>query len=237
MFDPSEQQLSLPWTSSAVDFPARTFPLPASELALEVLAAACGLSSGALFLSFSRSGWWLRTSPAERLRGLTQSLKGWESSGTRCYRFRFRQRMSVLRTRERAFSSLLPTLTAQSYGTNHGGAAGREGKVRESLQTMAKRGSLLPTLTRCGNMLSPSMQKWAAHRLLPTLCARDQKGPSDRLREGSNNLPSALGGHLSPTFCEWLMGFPAGWTQPIRAAKHASKRLADDSASKPSATP
>jgi len=236
MFEISGSQLSLPWTSSAADSPARTFPLPASELASEVLAAACGLSSGALFQSFTRSGWWLRMSPVERLRGLTLSLMGWESLGTRCYRSRFRQRMSVLRMNAHGSSLLLPTLTAQSYGTNLRGAAGRTGKVRESLHQMAKRGTLLPTLTRCGNMLSPSMQKWPGHRLLPTLVARDSKGPGPTHTRAGRDLPQLLGGHLSPTFCEWLMGFPQHWTEPIRNAKHANKQRARASASMRSVT-
>lgn len=54
---------------------------------------------------------------------------------------------------------------------------------------MARRG-ILPTLTRKANLLSPSMQKWPAHQ----------------------NLSSAVGGLLSPTFAEWLMGFPTNWT-------------------------
>jgi hypothetical protein len=81
---------------------------------------------------------------------------------------------------------LLPTLTAQSYGSNQGGASGRTGKVLESLQTIAK-------------------------RRLPTLCARDAKGPGTR-RGGSPDLPQAIGGALCPTWCEWFMGFPEGWT-------------------------
>ena len=52
-------------------------------------------------------------------------------------------------------SGLLPTITAQTYGTNQGGAAGRVGKVRMSLQSMA---------TQRGGRLSPSfverMMNW-----------------------------------------------------------------------------
>jgi hypothetical protein len=52
-------------------------------------------------------------------------------------------------------SGLLPTITAQTYGTNQGGAAGRVGKVRMSLQSMAK---------QRGGHLSPSfverMMNW-----------------------------------------------------------------------------
>jgi DNA (cytosine-5)-methyltransferase 1 len=45
---------------------------------------------------------------------------------------------------------LLPTPTAQSYGSNQGGAAGRSGKNRASLQTLALQGRLpTPTATDC----------------------------------------------------------------------------------------
>lgn len=98
--------------------------------------------------------------------------------------------MSERRTSAPGFSSLVPTLTASSYGTNQGGSAGRTGKVRESLETMAKRGTLLPTLT-----------------------ARDEKGPGPRHTRGGRDLPSTLGGHLSPEWCEVFMGFPAFWTR------------------------
>jgi DNA (cytosine-5)-methyltransferase 1 len=47
---------------------------------------------------------------------------------------------------ERAESGLLPTPAASTYGSNQGGAAGRVGKVRHSLQSMAKKG-LWPTPT------------------------------------------------------------------------------------------
>lgn len=47
-----------------------------------------------------------------------------------------------------AHRKMLPTLTAQSYGTNHGGAAGRTGPVRPSLNTLA------------GGPLSPIWCEW-----------------------------------------------------------------------------
>lgn len=78
--------------------------------------------------------------------------------------------------------------------------------------------SLRATLTAKGNLLAPSMQKWAGHRaLLPTLCARDHKGPGPSHTKGGTDLPTSLGlrgRSLSPTWCEWFMGFPVGWTEP-----------------------
>ena len=70
-----------------------------------------------------------------------------------------------------ASGSWLPTPAASSYGTNQGGAAGRTGKIRPSLDTMARK-NMWPT---------------------PTLAAQ-------------------VGGQLNPTWVEWLMAWPLGWT-------------------------
>lgn len=47
--------------------------------------------------------------------------------------------------------------------------------------------------------------------LLPTLCARDEKGIGPNRTKGGQDLPRTLGGHLSASWCRWFMGFPAGW--------------------------
>ena len=49
--------------------------------------------------------------------------------------------------------------------------------------------------------------------LLPTPQARDWKGASGRAYKGEAiDLPSVAGGSLNPTWVEWLMGYPEGWT-------------------------
>jgi hypothetical protein len=49
----------------------------------------------------------------------------------------------------------------------------------------------------------------------PTPCARDWKdngkSPSE-LERNSTTLATIAGGSLNPTWVEWLMGFPLGWT-------------------------
>jgi hypothetical protein len=52
---------------------------------------------------------------------------------------------------------------------------------------------------------------------LPTVTARDWRSPgrSDHPRlEASRGepLPETLGCRVAPELCEWLMGFPVGWT-------------------------
>jgi len=55
-----------------------------------------------------------------------------------------------------------------------------------------------------------------ARRVYATPQARDHRtGESSRWMcpERSNNLNDQIGGLLNPTFVEWLMGFPLGWTE------------------------
>lgn len=82
----------------------------------------------------------------------------------------------------------LPTPTATAYGSNQGGAAGRVGKRRMSIDGMASRG------------------------LIPTPMARDWKGSGGTNRE-SPDLPYTMGGKLNPPFVEEIMGYQIGWTE------------------------
>jgi hypothetical protein len=118
---------------------------------------------------------------------------------------------------------LLPTPSAQSYGSNKGGAAGRTGKTRHSLESMAKNG-LWPTPTVKGLHSAPRSSnpkegtglatavRWAT----PTLNdSKNNGGPSQytrrRARQESLNLNAQVGGALNPRWVEWLQGFPIGW--------------------------
>ena len=64
-----------------------------------------------------------------------------------------------------------------------------------------------------GTMHSVNLPK--AVRIFPTPLARDWKGGSKK----RDRLPDAVGainkvtGHLNPTWVEWLMGLPLGWTE------------------------
>lgn len=54
--------------------------------------------------------------------------------------------------------------------------------------------------------------------ILPTPASRDYRSPNSKPyaeRGGGKKgeqLPNAVGGSLNPTWVEWLMGFPPGWT-------------------------
>jgi len=123
---------------------------------------------------------------------------------------------------------LLPTPSAKSYGTNQGGAAGRVGKVRPSLEMIARRG-LWPTpnatdgskAPKCfgrGNLSLPSAAKmWPT----PNVCGNyNRRGASEKSGDG---LATRVGGQLNPMWVEWLQGFPAGWTALEPSATPSSR--------------
>ena len=76
-----------------------------------------------------------------------------------------------------------PTPSANSYGSNQGGAAGRVGPVRLSLNSMAK--------------------VWPA--------SSHEHGPQAQKEIGKTSRKSS-GLQLNPSFVVWLMGFDHGWT-------------------------
>lgn len=240
MFAESEPQISLPLTSSAAASPAKTCPARERALALLESARACGVSSLVWSERFDRDGSLSRTSRAVLDGGSTRSCVSWSSSAMRAYRSRSRRAMSALLTSETA-CSLLPTLTVCQRDNRGGenpsgpvrpsletlaragvlptltvaGNYNRKGASPNSGDGL--RTALLPTLLASaedkggttygrGNLtLRGSLQ------LLPTLTTRDEKGPGPAHTGGGADLPQALGGHLSPAWCLWFMGFPADW--------------------------
>jgi hypothetical protein len=147
-------------------------------------------------------------------------------------------------------SGLLPTPCAMPYGSNQGGAAGRVGPVRPSLHTMARR-SLWPTPTwrdgtnaanltagrrnpdskhHSGTTLVDFVRMWrtpnasdAAQWSNQSLAERKAKGLQIRLNTQVSPEGGA-GGKLNPTWVEWLMGFPLGWTELSPSETPSSRR-------------
>jgi hypothetical protein len=135
--------------------------------------------------------------------------------------------------------SSLPTPSANRYGNNRGGKAGRSGPVRHSLESMARHRTW-PTPT-AGDAKSSGSRNTAnskAHpgvsltdavrgdggtgRLWPTPTAQDAKNTAGISQMKRNTLPlnvevKARGqaelGRLNPAWVEsHLMGWPIGWT-------------------------
>jgi hypothetical protein len=80
-----------------------------------------------------------------------------------------------------AAQAVWPTPTAQQYGTNQGGAAGRTGPVRGSIATIAN---------GCRSNLNDAA------------AMQNSNGSSE---------PTEKRGALNPEFVCWLMGYPSEW--------------------------
>ncbi len=67
-------------------------------------------------------------------------------------------------------------------------------------------------------MASDARVDAGAVTLLPAVMGRDWRSPGNPLHprlQRSNGLPlnETLGVYLSPEICEWVMGFPPGWSE------------------------
>ena len=130
-----------------------------------------------------------------------------------------RLKMPALHTAEKGFG-FLPTPV--KYDATPGGPNNHY----NGLGHMAKT-ARFPTPTATANMMCPSMQKWPSHRnLLPTPVKSDHASRRKtenwngndlvsvitELEESQGNQQAQAGGKLNPTWVEWLMGWPIGWT-------------------------
>lgn len=118
-----------------------------------------------------------------------------------------------------------PTPPASSYGADQGGAAGRVGPVRHSLESMARH-AMWPTPTKSDGTGGPGSSGRAGGDnlrtavakslyLTPTASPWDHGGGGGEPQAEVNAAQEGEGlprGPLNPRWVEWLMGFPLGWT-------------------------
>ena len=94
----------------------------------------------------------------------------------------------------------LPTLAPRISGT--GCLSSRIPTPRAQARTSSKR-----TISEYRHNPEEFVMIW------PTPAARDWKSGKGRQKNGHTpQLPEVTGGQLNPTWVEWLMGFPSGWT-------------------------
>ena len=74
----------------------------------------------------------------------------------------------------------------------------------------------------------PSLGMMATHNLWPTPQARDHKDTGANVNwekvKAKCKLAGAAGGSLNPTWVEWLMGYPLGWTDLEGSATPSSPK-------------
>jgi hypothetical protein len=72
----------------------------------------------------------------------------------------------------------------------------------------------------------PNLETVVAMMLLPTPTVQDASNNAGPSQYGRNSLPlnAVAGGSLNPTWVEWLMGFPLGWTALDASATPSSRK-------------
>jgi hypothetical protein len=104
------------------------------------------------------------------------------------------------------------------WRTYQGSLALTEGELSDEFcQTWPAAGTMRNGICSRQPPLVPRTSDFACF-LLPTPASRDYRSPNKKPysdRGGGKKgeqLPNAIGGSLNPTWVEWLMGYPLGWT-------------------------
>lgn len=153
-----------------------------------------------------------RTSQRCLFGGWIEFSESWPRAGTMRNGMCWQRATTGRRTFESVYSFLLPTPRPCSGKRSSGLNRTEIMRALEMWTTPAaaiSRGSTGGAMCRD---LRTDVRMW------PTPASRDYRHPngkshSERGREQEGEqLPNAVGGPLNPTWVEWLMGFPAGWT-------------------------
>ena len=207
-------------TLFAVDSHAKTSRLQEQEEDWKVPDRVYGLNTGELLANYDQdtSSW--RTSQHSLIEDLTKFSDSWPRSGMMRNGIAYQLPPLVHLTDETGYgSSPIPTPTASTGGANHNSPTTVSGK--RFTMNLAGFAQKFPTPTVHGNYNKKGASKTSGDGLatiikkFPTPCSRDWKdngrSPAELARH-STTLATIAGGKLNPTWVEWLMGFPTGWT-------------------------
>jgi hypothetical protein len=217
----AESTTCQPLTSSAEDSPARTSATPGSERESTASAADCGPNMRGSFASYDPASSSWRTSQLCLTGEWSEFWETWPRAGTMRNGKAYELRTLAPRTEENE-SGLWPTPVAQD--DNKSPEAHMQMKLRmkggprykpTSLQVMVKgvERRMWPTPRAIygehPGMLDPSHLTRAV-QFWPT--PREFMHKDAAVNRGKSNLGEVVGGQLNPTWVEWLMGYPLGWT-------------------------
>lgn len=182
---------------------ARTFPQQEKAPALTAPDPGSGGKCTGLLARYDHDLFLWRTPQCSLLAGLDVFLETWPRSGMMrsgwCWeRTTWEPRMNV------SACGSLPKLPTLAKADGEGGGEVNWKPVRKS-----------------GHRAQLTLR--TAVRMLPTLTCQDAKnnGAASQMERNSPPLNALAGGPLNPTWCEWFMGWPEGWTElkPLATVK------------------
>lgn len=168
------------------DSPASHSPQPGSDEA-RTMTVTSGRKCCELYRKSGPLGSLVRTLLESSAWRSTRCYLIWKASATPARRLLFRLVPSTPRTEGTGLQSW-PTPTASDTFTAN---------LKSSQQKDGSRHSL---------NLSQAVKLW------PTPKAQNARGAGQKHGKGGASLDVVVGGQLNPTWIEWLMGFPIGWT-------------------------
>lgn len=240
------EQTAFPWMSSAEASPARTSARPERELAFEATAAAYGRSTPDLLASLdpATSSW--RTSQRCLVEGWTLFSETWPRSGMTRNGTAYALPTLAPHTYGTGFGSSpthsIPTPTASDHierACTSTEALNFETNKSVSLDRFVKmwptpHGMCSPNKRRAGpsgNELGRAVNQslWMTPRasdgekmstlsIRRRLAGRSPDSLPDQIRSQEGT------GSLNPTWVEWLMGFPIGWTDCAPSETRSSRK-------------
>jgi hypothetical protein len=215
-------------------FPAKTLALPEKAQELTENEAECGDTWRALLARFDPDSSSWKTAQRSLLEDSDECSVTWPRSGMTADGQCWELPMSGRRTDVRD-SGLWLTPTVEDAGrmgsaadwekyTKNGQTSGA--RLRNQVQASVQ---MWPTPTVCGNYnrkgASPTSGNGLATavKMWPTPTCQDAKnnGAPPQMERNSKPLNAEVGGSLNPTWVEWLMGWPLGWTdlRPLETDK------------------
>jgi len=170
------------------DFRARTSQLQEKEMDLTENGQECGEKWHGLLAKLCPNTFLWKTAQYSLLEDLELSLQTFPRWGL-MQNGALYQLPTLVQTISEKESGFVPTPTSSTGGANHNSPTTVEGK-------------------RFGMNLAGYAQKFPT----PTAnLSKETNAPSES-RRNTPTLAAQLGGHLNPTWVEWLMGWPLGWT-------------------------
>jgi hypothetical protein len=196
------REMPAPTVSNQLTLFAEAFPASRTPWLADVPAPATSATSGPSlsdsFASLNPDGSWRKTCQGYSQVTLDGSLarfsETWPRAGMTRNGIAYRRAPLAPLTGE-IESGSWPTPSARDWKDTPGMATtgiNPDGSMRDRVDQLARAVYAWPTPTTKANQGAPSMMK--------------QGSACRNLREATN------GGALSPTWVEWLMGFPLGWT-------------------------
>ncbi len=201
---------------------ARTSVLPAEVLALKANAVACGATWRASLARFDPGSCTWRTPQPSLLGDSDESSVTWPRSGMtadgQCWELPTLARPTAANDSGLWVPTPIATEWKGGCGKTGNRAPEKAAKAGLKLGEFAK---LWPTPTVCGNYNRKGASATSGDGLatavmkVATPTARDWrsgKASEATMKRNSRPLSEQIGGSLNPTWVEWLMGWPIGWT-------------------------